>query len=355
LEDGRPHLNLTLRAEILYYTTLGIARSVLKASKCPVADRRRLRRGKPPMYFNRLNLSRIHEERGLFTLQKKKQDSSCEGADCAGGVGLGFPLLSTTEQEDSSSSWAASEGENDDSFLLRIARRPSMLDEGGGDDGASLGTDSSDSEGGEGGGTVDAEPYLPNSIFGLLGSLLAQKHNFVFHDFEPHTFMRLRELDGITLSDYLRALSSTQKERFSEGHSGAFLYFSSCNRFIVKTLRHSEMETLLRMLAGYERHLSSNPNSLLTRFYGCHALSMYGTTLYFAVMKVRCVLLLPADFPPFFPLSLPAFFFNLTPRPQILLCITLPCLPLIKPHSTECPHFSRLPDSRALRLEGLLD
>jgi len=167
--------------------------------------------------------------------------------------------------------------------------------------------------------------------------------------------MRLRELDGITASDYLRALSSTQKERFSEGHSGAFLYFSSCNRFIVKTLRHSEMETLLRMLAGYERHLSSNPNSLLTRFYGCHALSMYGTTLYFAVMKVRCVLLLPAGFPPFFPLSLPAFFFNLTPRPQILLCITLPCLPLIKPHSTECPHFSRLPDSRALRLEGLLD
>ena len=97
-------------------------------------------------------------------------------------------------------------------------------------------------------------------------------------------------LDGITVSEYLRALSASQKERFSEGHSGAFLYFSSCNRFIVKTIVADEAEALLAMLKDYEAHLRAAPNSLLARFYGCHAMTMYGTTLYFAVMKVRAPL-----------------------------------------------------------------
>ena len=41
------------------------------------------------------------------------------------------------------------------------------------------------------------------------------------------------------------------------------------------------------MLDDYDSYMGQQPNSLITRFYGCHAITMYGTTLYFAVMQVR--------------------------------------------------------------------
>jgi hypothetical protein len=36
----------------------------------------------------------------------------------------------------------------------------------------------------------------------------------------------MRRLSGISSEDYVKSLSKTTKERFSEGASGAFLYFS---------------------------------------------------------------------------------------------------------------------------------
>jgi len=97
--------------------------------------------------------------------------------------------------------------------------------------------------------------------------------------------MRVRELNGITGDDYARSMRRTSRERFSEGASGAFFYFSVCDRFIVKTMTRDEFEVLMRILRDYVRYLEQHPHSLIMRFFGCHALSMYGNTMYFMVLS----------------------------------------------------------------------
>jgi hypothetical protein len=50
-------------------------------------------------------------------------------------------------------------------------------------------------------------------------------------------------------------------------------------------LGQSECFVLLDILALYVRHLEQYPSSLITRFYGCHSLQMYDSTMYFVVME----------------------------------------------------------------------
>ncbi|ETO11867.1 1-phosphatidylinositol-4-phosphate 5-kinase, partial [Reticulomyxa filosa] len=40
-----------------------------------------------------------------------------------------------------------------------------------------------------------------------------------------------------------------------------------------------------RLLKGYFEHMKKNPDSFLTRYYGLFSMTMYGSTLYFTVMK----------------------------------------------------------------------
>ncbi|KAA0159600.1 hypothetical protein FNF28_05804 [Cafeteria roenbergensis] len=112
-----------------------------------------------------------------------------------------------------------------------------------------------------------------------------RRDRFVFYDFAPQLFRRVRQLSGISNFDYTLALQITKREKFSEGASGAFLYFSEDERFIVKTTEATEMESLVGILPSYVQHLERNPNSLLTRFLGCHAIRMYGHTMFFVVIN----------------------------------------------------------------------
>lgn len=136
------------------------------------------------------------------------------------------------------------------------------------------------------------ESCLEDTIFGEVlqyltcGNLFGcdNEQAFVFRDYEPHIFKRIREQDGIEQNAYESALGETRREKFSEGASGAFLYFSGDERFIVKTMQKEECDQLLAMLPDYQRHLKAYPDSFLTRFYGCHSLRMYGHVMYFVVM-----------------------------------------------------------------------
>jgi 1-phosphatidylinositol-4-phosphate 5-kinase len=74
------------------------------------------------------------------------------------------------------------------------------------------------------------------------------------------------------------------QERFSEGRSGAFMFFTSDEKLIVKTMSPEECSFLRKMAPNYEAYMTSHRNSLLTRFYGCHAVSLYGKMYYFVVM-----------------------------------------------------------------------
>jgi hypothetical protein len=47
-------------------------------------------------------------------------------------------------------------------------------------------------------------------------------------------------------------------------------------RFLVKTMRKSEMEVLLELLRPYVAHVAEHPATLITRFFGLHRLKPVG-------------------------------------------------------------------------------
>jgi 1-phosphatidylinositol-4-phosphate 5-kinase len=107
---------------------------------------------------------------------------------------------------------------------------------------------------------------------------------FRFKDFSPYLFARVREMCNITPSAYAQSFEATCKETFSEGRSGAFLFFSSDQRCIAKSTSKSELQSLLNLMPQYVDYLTRNPNSLISRFLGAHCITMYGVELYFIVM-----------------------------------------------------------------------
>lgn len=62
------------------------------------------------------------------------------------------------------------------------------------------------------------------------------------------------------------------------------MFYTADYSFLVKSVTTSERNVLLDMLPAYIRHMKLNPESHLTRFYGCHSIEMYGQVFSFVVM-----------------------------------------------------------------------
>jgi hypothetical protein len=107
---------------------------------------------------------------------------------------------------------------------------------------------------------------------------------FRFKDFCPKLFAKVRAHYKISAQEYAEAFRSTCRESFSEGRSGAFLFFSSDQKYIVKTTTRQESLTLHQIMPLYVRYLQAHPHSLLVRFLSAHCITMYGHDMYFIVM-----------------------------------------------------------------------
>lgn len=125
---------------------------------------------------------------------------------------------------------------------------------------------------------------LQTAVQRARAALSPAHQDFRFKDFAPRLFAQIRAMHGISPSEYAAAFETTCRERFSEGRSGAFLFFSKDQRFIVKTMSEEECLSLRRILPQYVRHLDQLRDSLLVRFLGAHSLVMYGVQLWFCVM-----------------------------------------------------------------------
>ena len=82
-------------------------------------------------------------------------------------------------------------------------------------------------------------------------------------------------MDGLTPHDFIHSLSlEKNREKVFQagegaGSSGSFFFFSSDNRFFIKTLRGPEKDKMLNMLGDYIEHIQATSNqSLLARIYG---------------------------------------------------------------------------------------
>jgi 1-phosphatidylinositol-4-phosphate 5-kinase len=74
------------------------------------------------------------------------------------------------------------------------------------------------------------------------------------------------QIDGISPKDVEKSLdvqknvSQAFKAGEGAGKSGSFFFFSKDNRFIIKTLKGNEKETMLSLLDDYILHIKNSDN-----------------------------------------------------------------------------------------------
>ncbi|KAL1495262.1 hypothetical protein AB1Y20_017122 [Prymnesium parvum] len=126
----------------------------------------------------------------------------------------------------------------------------------------------------------------------------AEHSSIPFKDYAPQVFRRIRHIFGVSDREYMLSLGPEQilgelllgtlgsmSELFSEGKSGSFFYFSNDGNYMIKTIPHRELLSLLRILPDYVAYVSKQSNTLLPRFMGAHRLRLPGTgKVHFVVM-----------------------------------------------------------------------
>lgn len=88
-------------------------------------------------------------------------------------------------------------------------------------------------------------------------------------EYRPKIFKRLRSLQGVSKYDL-----GTKYIFNSNIHSnsGSLFFFSSDFKYIIKTIRDSERQTLLDFVERYYEYIVANPSTLLLKILGCYVL-----------------------------------------------------------------------------------
>ena len=119
---------------------------------------------------------------------------------------------------------------------------------------------------------------------------------FSFIDLEPSVFSLLRSCYGIDTLDYRASFriknaadieSSGMLEKFTEGKSGSFFYFTRDFKYIIKTVTDAEERFLQRIAYRYYDHMKNNPNSLIVRFLGLHKVRLAREQRYITVVVME--------------------------------------------------------------------
>eukprot|EP01084_Bolivina_argentea_P038290 70804_1 len=115
----------------------------------------------------------------------------------------------------------------------------------------------------------------------------------IFCNYAPKIFSYLRSVYGVTDESYYNSilpindvskLSLELCANFSEGRSGAFIFFTKDKRFLIKTLVKTEAQLLLDTLKRYTAYMTNNKQkTYLLQYYGLHSIRLYGHSIYFVV------------------------------------------------------------------------
>merc|ERR1711871_68869 len=121
-------------------------------------------------------------------------------------------------------------------------------------------------------------------------SVSSMNSNFKFKDYAPLAFRKLRNFWGVEKYEYLLSLCPPDQgfiNFISNSKSGQYFFFSHDMKYMIKTLSDEECKFLRRILPHYVRHMTTNPNSLINRYYGLHRVKMphIRRKLHFVVMN----------------------------------------------------------------------
>ncbi|GLJ50410.1 hypothetical protein SUGI_1074360 [Cryptomeria japonica] len=113
-----------------------------------------------------------------------------------------------------------------------------------------------------------------------------QSVEFRWKDYCPMVFRNLRELFKIDVAEYMLSICGNDalRELSSPGKSGSVFYLSHDDRFMIKTMKKSEVKVLLEMLPDYYNHVRTYESTLITKFFGLHSIKAAGQKIRFVVM-----------------------------------------------------------------------
>ena len=129
--------------------------------------------------------------------------------------------------------------------------------------------------------------------------------SFSFIDLEPSVFSMLRDCYGIDPRNYRASFriknaadieSSGMLEKFTEGKSGSFFYFTRDFKYIIKTVTDDEEKFLQKIAYRYYDHMKNNPNSLIVRFFGLHKVRLAREQRYITVVVMENIFHTPDKF-----------------------------------------------------------
>lgn len=114
--------------------------------------------------------------------------------------------------------------------------------------------------------------------------------------FAPHVFSKIRELCGITDSEFYYSLGierclggllmgelSTLSHQQSDGRSGASFYYTSDGIYVIKMIPSTESKNFFSSLPEYYNHIRDHPDSLLCRYLSSIQI---GSTFYIIMKNV---------------------------------------------------------------------
>ncbi|KAL4348824.1 hypothetical protein GQ457_17G001910 [Hibiscus cannabinus] len=118
-------------------------------------------------------------------------------------------------------------------------------------------------------------------FFPRRGSQFTPPHksiDFYWKDYCPMVFRHLRELFKLDAAEYMMSICGDDglTEISSPGKSGSLFYLSHDDKFVIKTLKKSELKVLLKMLPKYHNHVKEHENTLITKFFGLHRITLPG-------------------------------------------------------------------------------
>ncbi|KAI0511758.1 hypothetical protein KFK09_012390 [Dendrobium nobile] len=102
--------------------------------------------------------------------------------------------------------------------------------------------------------------------------------DFRWKDYCPLVFRTLRKLFNLDPGDYMISICGNDalRELSSPGKSGSFFYLTNDDKYMIKTMKKSEVKVLLRMLPAYYNHVRAFENTLVTKFFGLHCVKLTG-------------------------------------------------------------------------------
>ncbi|KAJ1386130.1 Phosphatidylinositol-4-phosphate 5-kinase, core [Sesbania bispinosa] len=113
------------------------------------------------------------------------------------------------------------------------------------------------------------------------GSQLTPPHcsiDFYWKDYCPMVFRNLREMFKLDAAEYMMSICGDcgLRDISSPGKSGSIFFLSQDDKFVIKTLKKYELKVLLNMLPKYYHHVGNYENTLITKFFGLHRITLRG-------------------------------------------------------------------------------